>query len=111
MKDEDIKAKINKKDPGNLSITDETIKKPQFDIDNKGLEWKVGSSTTTDGEGGAKKFTVVTQVIPVLPKPLEESRGYVVADYQEKLEKDWIQSLREKYPVHINDSVLKSLVK
>jgi peptidyl-prolyl cis-trans isomerase SurA len=111
MKDEDIKAKINKKDAGNLSITHETIKKPMFDVDNRGLEWQVGSSTTTDGEGGAKNYTVVTELIPVLPKPLDESRGYVVADYQEKLEKDWIQSLRQKYPVSINESVLKSLVK
>lgn len=111
MKDEDIKAKLNKKDSGNLSITEEIIRKPQFDMDNNGLEWKVGSSSTADGEGGAKSLTVVTAVIPVLPKPLDESRGYVVADYQEKLEKDWIQSLREKYPVHINESVLMSLVK
>lgn len=109
--DNDIKTKINKKDPSNLSITEEIIRRPQFDTDNLGLEWKTGSSTTADGEGGAKKFTTVTEVIPVLPKPLEEVRGYVVADYQEKLEKSWIQSLREKYPVHINEAVLKSLVK
>ena len=53
----------------------------------------------------------VTSLIPVAPKPLEEARGYVVADYQEKLEKDWITSLREKYPVHINEDVLSSIIK
>lgn len=109
--DEELKVKINKKDPGNLSIMEEILRRPQFDADNLGLEWKVGSSATTDGEGGAKKYTIVTNIIPVLPKPLEEVRGYVVADYQEKLEKNWIQSLREKYPVHINEAILKSLVK
>lgn len=44
-------------------------------------------------------------------KQLSEIRGDVIADYQQKLEDDWLKSLREKYPVKINENELKKLVK
>jgi len=33
----------------------------------------------------------------------------VTADYQEYLEKEWIKALRAKYPVVINQAVLKTV--
>ena len=66
---------------------------------------------SNNGDNGSIEIMKVVKLIPVMPKPLEEARGYVVADYQEKLEKDWIQSLREKYPVHVNQDVLNSVIK
>ena len=95
----------------NLHIETETLKRSVFDSDNSGLEWKEGSSKTNNGDNGSIEIMKVVKLIPVMPKPLEEARGYVVADYQEKLEKDWIQSLREKYPVHVNQDVLNSVIK
>lgn len=44
-------------------------------------------------------------------KTLEEARGYVVSDYQDYLEKQWDAELRSKYPLTVNDKVLKSLAK
>jgi len=46
-----------------------------------------------------------------MPKSLNESRGYVVAAYQDYLEKQWNESLKAKYPMLINESVFKSLIK
>lgn len=51
------------------------------------------------------------QFIPERPMTFEECRGYVVADYQEKLEKDWIDALKQKYPININQESLKKLIK
>jgi len=42
-------------------------------------------------------------------KKLSEIKGIVIADYQNHLEEIWIKELRKKYPIKINDSVLKSL--
>ena len=42
-------------------------------------------------------------------RSFEEARGFVLNDYQETLENDWIATLRKKYPVTVNKSVLKSL--
>lgn len=44
-------------------------------------------------------------------KTLDEARGYVVADYQEYLEKNWNKKLREKYPVKVNEEEFKTMIK
>jgi peptidyl-prolyl cis-trans isomerase SurA len=44
-------------------------------------------------------------------KSLNEARGYVVSDYQEYLEKKWINTLESTYPLVVNDSALKSMVR
>ena len=111
MDDAAIKTKLNKSDSTVFKYENDTYKRTQFENENSGLEWKVGSSKTNNGENGTFEILKVTSLTSVMPKPLEEARGYVVADFQEKLEKDWIQSLREKYPVYINEDVLSTIIK
>jgi peptidyl-prolyl cis-trans isomerase SurA len=45
------------------------------------------------------------------PKSLEDARGYVVAEYQDYLEKQWNDEIRKKYAVKLNEKEFKSLVK
>lgn len=54
---------------------------------------------------------VVDAVYAVKDEELENVRGQVISDYQTKLEEDWINRLKEKYPVKINKPVLKYFVK
>jgi peptidyl-prolyl cis-trans isomerase SurA len=58
-----------------------------------------------------KGFVAIDKIIPPTPKTLDEARGYIIADYQDQLEKDWVASLQAKYPIQVNESVLNSLVK
>lgn len=44
-------------------------------------------------------------------KSLSEARGYVISDFQEYLEKQWIDHLEATYPVKVNQNTLKSMVK
>jgi peptidyl-prolyl cis-trans isomerase SurA len=44
-------------------------------------------------------------------KKLSEVKGLVIADYQDYLEKQWLASLKQKYPVNINEQVVQSLEK
>ena len=60
---------------------------------------------------GSTYFTKIENVVPPAPKSLEEARGYVVADYQDSLEKELIKKLREEYKIEINDEVFKNLIK
>jgi len=46
-----------------------------------------------------------------VPKPLAEVRPIVLTDFQNKLENDWLNLLRKKYPVWINEELFKSLLK
>ena len=49
------------------------------------------------------------QVLPAQPKTLDESKGLVTADYQNALEKEWIETLRAKYPVKVEQNVVDSI--
>lgn len=44
-------------------------------------------------------------------KTLSEARGYVISDYQEFLEKQWIADLEATYPLVVKEGTLKSMVK
>ena len=43
------------------------------------------------------------------PEEAADVRGLVTSDYQAKLEKEWVESLKGKYKVKINNKVLNSL--
>jgi peptidyl-prolyl cis-trans isomerase SurA len=46
-----------------------------------------------------------------LPRDYTDARGYIINDYQAFLEDSWIAELKKKYPVKINEEVLKNLPK
>ena len=60
---------------------------------------------------GAFYFTKIESVMPAANKNLDEAKGFVVADYQDQLEKTLIKSLREAFKVEIKQDVFKSIVK
>ncbi len=73
-----------------------------------GLTWAENQrADLPEGNG----FATVERIIPPTPKKLEEAMGYIIADYQDQLEKDWVASLQKKYPVQVNEAALRSLVR
>lgn len=82
--------------------------------------WTEGKNAAVDVYGFKSKtaeytpseeFPIVIAVGKVLKAPQEylDERGKVTTDYQDYLEKQWVLSLREKYPVVINQEVLNQL--
>ena len=82
----------------------------------KGL-WTKGKNGAVDKYGFKNKetdytpteeFPIVVPVGKVIKAPQEytDVRGQVTTDYQDHLEKLWVASLREKYPVVVNEEVL-----
>lgn len=69
------------------------------------------SSPIVDERKGTVKFKKVDSLIAPAMKSLSEARGYIEADYQDQLEKEWVAKLKQKYSVNIDESVLKSLIK
>ena len=45
------------------------------------------------------------------PQEVADVKGQVTSDYQDLLEKNWVQELKRKYPVEINKKVLKKIKK
>ncbi len=82
----------------------------------KGL-WTKGKNAAVDKYGfknkeadytPAEEFPIVVPVGKVIKAPQEytDVRGQVTTDYQDHLEKLWVATLREKYPVVVNEEVL-----
>ncbi|MBX2890612.1 MAG: peptidylprolyl isomerase [Saprospiraceae bacterium] len=103
--------KFNKKDNETLTVMERIYEKGK----NKELGnlWKAGDLTDakTDANTKTASFIKIEEIIPPTPKTLSEARGYAVADYQDYLEKQWIEELRREYPVKVNEEVLKTLIK
>jgi peptidyl-prolyl cis-trans isomerase SurA len=78
-----------------------------------GQLWKVGDMTDpkTDAPTKTASFLKIEEILPIQPKSLAEARGYAVADYQDFLEKKWVEDLRKEYDVKLNEEVLKGMVK
>jgi peptidyl-prolyl cis-trans isomerase SurA len=51
----------------------------------------------------------VLDVLPAGPKTFEEIKGEVTSDYQNQIEEDWMDGLKERFPVWINQEALDKL--
>lgn len=100
----------------NGRLNTDSIKSVNFE---KGL-WKKGDNKTVDqlvfkaknkeykaAEGLPVEFTIGKKL--KAPQEYTDERGRVTTDYQDYLEKQWIQALRAKYPVVINREVLEAI--
>ncbi|MBC8048389.1 MAG: peptidylprolyl isomerase [Fimbriimonadaceae bacterium] len=63
------------------------------------------------GADGSVTFVKISKMVPSQPKTLKEARGYVISNYQDHLEKKWIEDLKAKYSVKVNEDVFNSMVK
>lgn len=54
-------------------------------------------------------FVNIHKFVDPEPKELKEARGMVTADYQNYLEKQWLNKLRKKYNYEVNRDVFNQL--
>lgn len=105
--DEYVLAQINKESQLSMRVLSGKFEK-DANIYLEHFQWKKGLSGIVK-VGNEYVFTRVENVIPAEPKALFEIRGIVTADYQNFLEKQWIEELKAKYTVEVNAEVLQSL--
>jgi peptidyl-prolyl cis-trans isomerase SurA len=104
-----ITDEINKDSQLNLTIKDGKFSKG----DNESVDtvkWVKGLSPDIE-KNGQIVFVDIKEILPSEPKTLEESKGLVTSDYQNYLEKSWIEQLRKKYPYKVNEEVLNTVGK
>ncbi len=75
-------------------------------IDN--IKWKKGVSDIIKDEN-SRIFVWTRSILEPMPKTLMEARGQITSDYQDFLDKQWINELRQKYSIVINENVLKGI--
>jgi peptidyl-prolyl cis-trans isomerase SurA len=108
-KDGDIAAEINKDSSLNVNIKTAMFSKGDNDIID-GIAWIPGITNDMSKTNQVVFVNVRSKMAPA-PKSLEEAKGLITADYQTYLEKTWIEELRKKYPVSVDESVLSTVYK
>ena len=106
--DKEILDEINKDSQLNLNVDSKIFNKGENEFVDK--NWNPGTSVDMKSEKDKKLMIVVTnKLMKPEPKSYTEAKGMVTADYQNFLEKDWIGSLKTKYPVNIDKAVLSTV--
>ncbi|MFI5195803.1 MAG: peptidylprolyl isomerase [Chitinophagales bacterium] len=110
--DEDLAKAINtQKNPDGV-----TIQRGRYEFS------RFKDATAEELEHQHKKVTVTANGLYTLiaakqvyttpgQKTLDEARGYVVAEYQDYLEKQWNEKMRNEYPLKVNEKVFNRMVK
>jgi len=107
--DEQILAKFNQDTIQKVTIEHKKFLKGD-NVNLEHIEWKPGISELIPLANNENVIVVVHEVRAPEPKLLDETRGAITADYQNYLEKEWINELRSKYPVTVNREIFKSIL-
>ncbi|WP_229312343.1 peptidylprolyl isomerase [Larkinella punicea] len=104
----DVEKILNTKQPGAVKLTEGTFAKganPFLDA----VDWQPG--TTTIRRDGKVALIKIDQIDPPRLKTFDEARGAVINDYQGVLEKQWLDRLKQQYPVQMNEEEVRKLAK
>lgn len=108
----DVLKRFNKENKVVVSVEEKTFEKGRNEFLDR-LKWKPDeiSPAKLDEKKGYTTIYKIKNVMGPSVKTLKEARGYVVADYQDQLEKEWLKELQKSYKVDINDKVFNSIIK
>ncbi|MCU0391345.1 MAG: peptidylprolyl isomerase [Thermoflexibacter sp.] len=100
--------KFNQYNPLTLQYNEGTFQKG----DNKALDltnWEIGEYVVR--EANKSHLIIIKEIQAPRSKELNETKGAVISDYQQFLEKEMLIELRNKYKVSIDESEVKKLIK
>lgn len=108
---DEVLGKFNTEEQTIIAVEERTLERPRARMIGR-LPWRIGgmSDPIPVNRGSIYNFYKIEEILPPGPKTLSEARGYVVADYQDYLEKQWVDELRKQYEVKVNEKVFDSLV-
>lgn len=106
--DSRLSKKFRKKNINNLSITD-SIWFKGYDKEIDGINWEKGAHSFN--WKGYPSLAVINNIIEPIALPFEKVQGLMMPEYQEKLEKDWIEQLKLKYSVKVDSNEFNNVKK
>ena len=104
----ELEKYFNANSPLTLQVNEGIFQKGENDILGQ-IEWKQG--TYTIEKDGRVYYIIISKVEEPRQKNFDEARGLIISDYQSYLEQDWIENLRKKYPVTVNEEEVQKIIK
>ncbi|WP_132065800.1 MULTISPECIES: peptidylprolyl isomerase [Aquimarina] len=105
----EIKNEVNKGDIALVLFSEEELAKGDA-ILPKNFSAEKGKIVFLEEEN-FKTLIMVKEILPSRIKTFEETKGEVINDFQESIENKWLDHLRVKYPVKVNEKTLKKAKK
>jgi peptidyl-prolyl cis-trans isomerase SurA len=104
-----IEKQVNATNALNLKVTElRPYEKGSNPILNQ-VEWKEGKHKLS--QNGRLVMVNISSIEKPRIKTYEEARGSVISDYQVFLENEWVLSLKNLYPVKLQEEEFKKLIK
>ena len=103
----EIMEEINRASQLNLRFETKKYLKGENEIVDQ-VKWEKGISENISLNDRVH-FVQIEEVIEPTYKTLDDSRGLITSDYQNFLEKEWIESLRSKNKFEVDKKILKEL--
>jgi peptidyl-prolyl cis-trans isomerase SurA len=98
----------NKESALTLQVTEDLFEKGMNPLIDS-LVWEKG--TIEIAANGNYQIIVIDKILEEQPKKLNEVKGSVISDYQNYLEKTWVEELKNRYSVEINYTTLDKIKK
>jgi peptidyl-prolyl cis-trans isomerase SurA len=98
-------------DSNNFYSFEKIYEKGDLDILDKN-EW-IPNKMIEDYSKDQNMYTIykLIEILPIATKPYNEVKGRVANEYQKIVEEKWVQYLKNKYKLTVNQDILKSLIK
>ena len=106
---DEIKTQLNADKKVNVILTKGVFELGERELPS-GFKPQVGISKIYT-ENDSFIVVKVNEILPPGPKEFDEIKGKVLSDYQTYVEKTWMDGLRAKYNVEVNQKTLKRLKK
>ena len=103
-----LEASLNAQNPLAVQIQPRTFQAGDSKVTDDYLTRPAGTYLTE--RDGRSYAVIVRQSLPAGPKALADARGQATSDYQNYLEKQWLDQLRQQYPVVVNEAEVSKLV-
>ena len=109
---QEIADKFNKGGNSFIAVKESIFEKGKEDLLDA-TPWEVGNNTEIKIDNKTKNlsFMQIKEKVAPTNKSLNDARGYIIADYQDELEKEWIASLAQKYKIKVNQKNFDKLIK
>jgi peptidyl-prolyl cis-trans isomerase SurA len=101
---QELKDVFNTNTDTNIQITDVAVEKGE----NPVVDYFIWNGPKPTGFDESTTF-VHGKIVPREQKVLKDAWGLYSSDFQEQIEREWIDSLKKKYPVVINTKVLQEI--
>lgn len=92
-----------------VMYTQEVVEEGAETLKGLKLEEGVVSAPQINNSLKITTFKKIEEILPGGQKSLKEAKGYVISDYQDLLEKAWIEELKREYKVNISKKNLRAI--